>query len=42
MDIDNVMLTMVSPVPEPSSIALGAMGGALMGLIFVRRKAVKA
>jgi PEP-CTERM motif len=41
MDIDNVMLTMVSPVPEPSSIALGAMG-ALLGLIFICRKTVKA
>ncbi len=41
MDIDNVMLTMVSPVPEPSSIALGATG-ALLGLIFIRRKTVKA
>jgi hypothetical protein len=41
MDIDNVLLTMVSPVPEPSSIALCAMG-ALVGLIFIRRKTVKA
>jgi hypothetical protein len=41
LDVDNVMLTMASPVPEPSSIALCVLV-ALGGLVFFRRKLVKA
>lgn len=37
MNIDNVMLTMATPVPEPSTLALAGLG-ALGGLMLFRRR----